>query len=238
MEQVKRLNIQTALSYVKGRSGGGLTRIPNSFHPEDLRLYMRAIGNELLQGRFTLDGDNSYVYENIRKWVDGNPEFDALDPETNTYGKGDIGRGLYIAGPTGTGKTILLEIMSRYAKGLYLKLSVNGSEVPLGWETYRSDEICMEVVRTGDIDRFVKVPVLCINDIGSEQKETLYMGNRIEVIRTVLERRGDNYLSCLTLLTSNFRIGELDYGRRVESRLHEMCNYYELVGKDRRVGRG
>ena len=234
MGEIKRLNIEAAIAVVRGRTGIGIERIPNEFYPDDLRAFLLAIGRDMLPGKFVMDSDNSYIYENVRRWVDGNPDFEALDPITMTYGKGNVSKGIYIAGPTGTGKTILLDVMQRYAKGLYLKFKIDGREQSLVWETCRSDEICMDVVRTGEIDRYVRVPILCINDIGSEPKESLYMGNRVEVMRTILERRGDGHSRCLTLLTSNYRIDGLPYGDRVSSRLVEMCNYYELKGSDRR----
>ena len=234
MEQVNRLNIQAAIDVVRSRSGAGIERIPNTYHPGDLRAFMKAIGENMLPGKFVMDSDNSYVYENVRRWVDGDSNFEALDPLTITNGKGDINKGIYIAGPTGTGKTVLLDLMLRYAKGLYLKFKIDGRETSLVWDTYRSDEICMDVVKTGDIDRYVRIPVLCINDVGSEPKESLYMGNRVEVLRMILERRGDNHDRCLTLITSNLRMDGLPYGSRVMSRLYEMCNYYELKGQDRR----
>ena len=233
MGQVKRLNIEAALSNVRSRSSIGYERIQNQFHPDDLRTYMQKIGEEMLP-RFVLDSDNSFVYENVRKWVDGESGFECVNPDTGTHTVGSIYKGLYIAGPTGTGKTVLLDLMLRYAKGLFLKIRIDGRDASLAWESYRADEICMDVVKNGDVDRYVRTPVLCINDIGSEPRESLYMGNRVEVIRTILERRGDNHDYCLTLLTSNFRMDGLPYGSRVESRLSEMCNYFELKGKDRR----
>ena len=234
MEEIKRLNIQAAIDIVRGRSGIGLERVRNPYHPDDLRAFLKAIGNNLLPGKFIMDSDNSYVYENIRRWVDADPNFEALDPTTMTYGKGDIKKGIYIAGPTGTGKTLLLDVMLRYASSLYLKIIIDGRENSFDWRSMRSDEICMYVVKTGDIDALIRFPVLCINDVGSEPKESLYMGNRVEVMRMILERRGDNHDKCLTLITSNYRMDGLPYGSRVESRLMEMCNYFELKGKDRR----
>ncbi len=63
------------------------------------------------------------------------------------------------------------------------------------------------------------------------------MGNRLDVLRNVLEYRGDK-TDELTLITSNLKInGEAlsnRYGDRVASRLREMCNYFEIKGKDRR----
>ena len=220
---------------MRGGTGSGMERIRNLYHPDDLRAYMLAIGQEVIPG-FVLDSDNSYVYENVRRWVDGDPDFEAFDASSMAYVKGDLKKGVYIAGPTGTGKTALADVMLRYANGLFLKIKLDGRDVRLGWPSYRSDEICMDVVKTGEIDKYVNMPVICVNDVGSEPKESLYMGNRVEVMRTILERRGDNHARCLTIMTSNLPIGKLPYGSRVESRLYEMCNYYELKGQDRRRG--
>ena len=80
-------------------------------------------------------------------------------------------------------------------------------------------------------------PMLGIQDLGSEPQESLYMGNRVDVVRQLIEHRGDK-TDEMTLITSNLKInGERlvnRYGDRVASRLVEMCNYFEIKGKDRR----
>ena len=82
------------------------------------------------------------------------------------------------------------------------------------------------------------MPIICIQDLGSEQMESLYMGNRENVIRRMIEYRGDR-TDMLTLITSNLPMAhqklEEKYGDRVVSRLNEMCNYLEIKGKDRRM---
>lgn len=79
--------------------------------------------------------------------------------------------------------------------------------------------------------------VICIHDLGSEPRETLYMGNRHEVMRELLELRGDTP-GRFTILTSNLNFSTVRkvYGDRVWSRLHQMCNYVRLVDSDHRVG--
>ena len=63
------------------------------------------------------------------------------------------------------------------------------------------------------------------------------MGNKLEVLRTLIESRGDR-TDAMTLFTSNFPMSHKSiidrYGDRVASRLVEMCNYMEIKGKDRR----
>ena len=213
----------------------GIERSNNllDFNENDLRTFMREIGKRFVPN-FILDEENSDVYENVRRWADARP-FTCLDPG-NPKNKipGDPTKGLYICGPTGSGKSILVAVVNAYLSALYAKIKVGDSVENLTWESRRSDEICIEYAKTGDLTQFSKARVLCIQDIGSEQKETIYMGNRVEVIRTILEYRGDRS-NLMTILTSNDRISEGRYGERVKSRLYEMCNYFELVGKDRRI---
>jgi DNA replication protein DnaC len=79
--------------------------------------------------------------------------------------------------------------------------------------------------------------ILGIQDLGAEPAESLYMGNRAHVLRQILEYRGD-FSDKLTLITSNLPINHQlfadRYHVRVSSRLNEMCNYFEIRGKDRR----
>jgi DNA replication protein DnaC len=79
--------------------------------------------------------------------------------------------------------------------------------------------------------------MLCVDDFGSEPTESAYMGNRLEVMRCIIENRGDRR-DRLTHIISNLPPGSKQlkekYGDRVQSRLFEMCNYFELRGQDRR----
>ena len=87
----------------------------------------------------------------------------------------------------------------------------------------------------GDLTPWKEEISLCIQDLGNEPSEVMYMGNRRRVLRSVLEARGDMY-DRLTLISSNFppeRLGEV-YGQRVASRIRQMCNPIYLGGSDRR----
>ena len=80
--------------------------------------------------------------------------------------------------------------------------------------------------------------VLAVQDFGSEPAESAYMGNKINVMKAIVEYRGDR-ADMITHFTSNLsltgtRIGDM-YGDRVSSRLRQMCNVYILKGKDRRI---
>ena len=73
--------------------------------------------------------------------------------------------------------------------------------------------------------------------MGDDEPESVYMGNRISVMKSILSARGDRQ-DLITIITSNLPVGhelfKKRYGDRVQSRMYEMCNYFELKGIDRR----
>lgn len=236
MNEAKRLdfskameNVRRNIEYRSIERWNGLAE----YDEDDLRRFMRAIGERLVPD-FSIDNMNASVYENVRKWADARP-FKCLDPsDPSKVIPGNPKKGLYICGPTGSGKSVLVSVIRTYLASLYAKIRIGEQVEPMTWESRRADEICVEYAKSGDLAQFLNARILCVHDVGSEQNETMYMGNRVEVIRTILEYRGDRN-NLMTILTSNDRIIDARYGERVASRLCEMCNYYELTGKDRRI---
>lgn len=190
---------------------------------------------------FVIDSENRFAYENFIKWCHGDITMKALNPLTGVEQQGDLKRGIYIAGNTGSGKSWCLEVMLAYVRawGFQIKFSNDNSQRPLFWNINRADDICSEFSEKGEIMKFKKMPIIGIQDFGQEPRETLYMGNRLNVLQQLLEYRGDR-TDELTMITSNLRISseilKEKYGDRVQSRLVEMCNYLEIKGKDRRKG--
>lgn len=187
--------------------------------------------------RFRLDADNRFAYENLVRWVHGDPTMMCNDPETGKVIHGDPCKGIYIAGPTGTGKSLALEVMSAYCQIDRPIVELGGKSVRLTWKSIRADLICDTYAAEGNLRRFKDFPILCVQDVGSEPTEAMYMGNRVNPLREVLESRGDRADS-LTLMTSNLPFtGQAfreRYGERAVSRLRGMCNYLVMGGHDRR----
>ncbi len=202
---------------------------------------IETIGKQMIP-TFHLDDDNRFTYENFAKWCNGDETMQCLDPATGEIRQGNMHRGIYLAGGIGTGKSWCLNIMRIYCAilGIHVLLpdarDTNDQSL-LVWRTERADAICDEYMQTGDIKQFKRCPLLGIQDFGSEATETIYMGNRMEVIKNLLESRGDD-IDKITLITSNIKPNDEDlverYGERVVSRLREMCNYLEIKGRDRR----
>lgn len=199
---------------------------------------VEAIG-KLRSPKFRIDDENRFAYTNFIKWLHADPTMQALNPTTGKVVQGDLKRGIYIAGNTGSGKSWCLEIMREYARaiGFTIKFQNEESGRPLLWSICRADEICREWAESGDIQKYKTRPILAVQDFGQEEQETLYMGNRMNVLEQVLGYRGDQD-GQLTLITSNLKpsnelLREL-YGDKAQSRLFEMCNYFEIKGADRR----
>ena len=189
--------------------------------------------------RFVIDDENRFTYMNFAKWCHGDSSFQCIHPITRQTIPGDLKKGIYIAGNTGSGKSWCLEIMQAYSAAWNFGISFADDERPrpLYWRIERADAICDKYTETGSIIELKKQPMLGIQDFGQEPQESLYMGNRVDVVRQLIEYRGDR-TDELTFITSNMKINGENlmnrYGDRVASRLVEMCNYFEIKGKDRR----
>lgn len=210
-----------------------------SYVPYDLSAALEivtAIGRER-SGKFVIDEQNRFAYENMIKWVHGDETFQCIDPESRKPIEGRLHAGIYIAGNTGTGKSWLLDIMAAYSTIDNVQIVTGDTQRCLYWRNFRTDAVCDEYMEKGTFDWFKKIPIVGFQDLGSEPPESMYMGNRINVMRQILEYRGDR-TDQITLITSNLPINHkafVDrYGDRVSSRLHEMCNYFEIRGADRR----
>lgn len=207
--------------------------------PYKMDIAMQAIQiiGQSITPRFVIDNENRWVFEQLVKWIHGDPEFCALDPATGAQIKGRLNSGIYLGGNTGSGKSLALQIMSIYRNIDNIQIRINGELCCLRYKPIRVDELCDIYARTGDIGKYKRMQILCIQDFGSENKETLYMGNRTNVMQQIIEHRGDRG-DLVTLISSNLPLYHQTlterYGSRVVSRLIEMCNYLELKGTDRR----
>lgn len=188
---------------------------------------------------FTIDKFNKFAFTNIAKWLIGDPTMEALDVTTRQRKLGDLRKGIFLTGQTGTGKSMLMEIVSQVAKELRLGYWTGSSGHFLYYNCYRSDKITTYFSNTGDIESLTSEHrVLCIQDLGSEPAEVNYMGSKVNVLRQIIETRYDDRTK-ITHFTSNLSLRDKDtitarYGDRVYDRLRGGCNYLEIAGGSRR----
>lgn len=236
---------ERALELINSGVFPSINRKPMTTYDMETELKLVQRLGESRISNFVIDENNRFAYEQTIKWVLGDTTMQALNPDVRKADiiAGNVNAGLFVGGDTGTGKTLLLEIMAIYAQVYDINFYYGNNKedyYKLCWTTsnFRADEICEEFSRKGNITRFAQMPILAIQDLGSEPEETVYMGNRINVLRQILEQRGD-HKDKLTLITSNRPISSKElldkYGKRVISRLNEMCNFLIMKGTDRRI---
>lgn len=198
---------------------------------------VRKIG-QMYVSNFVIDKDNEFVYKNLILWVNGDESMQAINPsKPNEFVKGNRKAGIYLAGPTGSGKTLCLEIIKAYATVVGAKMQIYPDEPKvLSWTSKHSNEIVQSYLNSGTMSEDGLKDVLCIEDFGCEPESVSFMGNKTDIMSRMIEYRGD-YSNLVTLITTNLpiyaEITSQRYGSRVLSRLAKL-NYFELKGKDRR----
>ena len=198
-----------------------------------------SVGKALIRD-FVIDGANDFAYTNIAKWLVGDESFQCIDPITRKVVRGDLEKGIYLAGYTGTGKTECMRIYNEVAKELRLAYRMGNNKTLIYWANYRADSLIQYYAQTGDVGRFISdCKTLCIQDFGAEQRGGgSYMGTKIDVIKQIVESRADAK-GLMTHFTSNITMSAGDtisdlYGDRVLDRLFGMCNLLEMRGASRR----
>lgn len=145
----------------------------------------------------------------------------------------DTDRGLFIVGPTGTGKTHMLVAVFREHCKAHPELDI----AIVNWLDM-VDAIKAEFSKD-DAERrepfyFKNLGVLLIDDFGKGRRT----GWEVEQMYQILNARWTNRK--LTYFSSNYPLSEVEGwgqdGEAIASRIRGMCNVLVLVGEDRRVG--
>jgi DNA replication protein DnaC len=143
----------------------------------------------------------------------------------------DEGRGLWLFGDVGTGKTSLAMLVSKAALDAGRSVAIYSMPRLLSdiKETYedRSATSYMELFQ-----RLVGVDLLHIDDLGAE-KRTEWV---LEQLYSIINERWQEQRS-VVVTTNLIDVDELreQIGPRTVSRLHEMCDLMPIMGRDRRM---
>ena len=144
-----------------------------------------------------------------------------------------LGKGYYIDGPQGTGKTHLAYSVARICIGRGIRTACISSTALM--EAYRNRS-------KDDADltrRLMACKLLVIDDLGKESPTQYACERLFEIIDTRY-----NYMRPV-IVTSNYSRGEIarkltegDVGKSIASRLSEMTQRIHIDGEDRRLNRG
>lgn len=208
-------------------------------HDDEACLRLFADYANAMYGRFDLDTDNLFVVTNMLKWAFGDTSMRCHAVDGITEVGADITKGLYVYGEAGVGKSTAMDALSSFCNILSTRCGnayrANGRSIPFSFRCYGSANVCSDYMATGEINTYLRPRIVCYHDLGAEQRETSWMGNKLEVMRHIIELRGDRR-DVITCFTSNFRPDDIEemYGQRAASRIHAMCNFMRIGGKDRR----
>lgn len=187
-----------------------------------------------------LQQENSEKVESRIKYADEKlpPRFKHVDLDQCVdsvtkwaYGKKD-GKGLYLWGPVGTGKTYA-------AYALHKTILANGFTSKIGnsagiLQDIRDDfrYASRDPYYRNKFDDWVEYTgVLIIDDLGAEKPSEW----ALETFYTMINTRYEN--KRITIFTSNYSVEEIAgrLGDRIASRMVEMCEVIKLDGNDRRL---
>jgi DNA replication protein DnaC len=143
----------------------------------------------------------------------------------------DKGRGLWLFGDVGTGKTSLAMLVSKAALEAGRSVAIYSMPRLLSdiKETYedKSERSYMEL-----FERLVGVDLLHIDDLGAEKRTDWVL----EQLYSIINERWQEQRSII-VTTNLVDVDELreQIGPRTVSRLHEMCDLIPIMGRDRRM---
>lgn len=155
---------------------------------------------------------NELAVQQIAAWLSRNSEH-GIDPH----------KSLLVIGNTGSGKTLLLKAASRFITNVWGVASFGVVSCRSLARSFAVDGY------SGDVDKWLDAPHICLDDLGAENPEQVRYGQRTNLMAEIIEHRYDRLMrgqKAWTHFTTNLGVSRLKeyYGSRVMSRLEHMCN--------------
>ena len=180
--------------------------------------------SQALAGRqsrpFVVDDDNRAVIRNLIGYLVG----DTAHTELN------LSQGLYLYGPNGTGKTLLLAIYRLLCE-----------VIPLSRQQFRivpAKQIALEVEQAKNstaLRPYLTGPI-CFDDLGEEPRTVRLYSNTVAIMETILSERTRQYVETglITHATSNLLPEDLEahYGTRIADRCRQLFNFVQVGTED------
>lgn len=146
------------------------------------------------------------------------------------------GRGLWLAGNPGTGKSTLMKCLKVFCC-LYADPRSPNMPRPMLWRHAKDISDEFEQEGTAVLDRYVLAPTLIIDDLGTEDREARNYGSVKNTVEDILSRRYDKGVARrMTMVTTNLSMKNVkeNYKGRLWDRVREAFNVIYFMGSSYR----
>lgn len=201
--------------------------------------YMEYRGGQIFDKPFKRDANNNWIFTALCLYFSEDDTFISLCKEHFKIKQPSLKKGLLLYGGFGTGKTWMAKLFQKNQRQVYHLKSAKDIAAAFQSDGEESLELFTEKYKNPYNDPecfYQQFSGLCIDDLGTEDIKN-HFGNKKNVIADIFELRYSKgntgvFLHATTNLT--YKQIEEFYGLRVMSRLHEMFNFIEMPGIDRR----
>jgi len=208
---------------LSGSTTSGIHRIKYMPYKMDIALTVVERIGRSINPDFRMIPEIVEFYKELIRYFHADPQFN-----------GELSKGLMLMGPTGTGKTLAMQIMNIYRQIDDIKFIMNGRTYRMNYDIVDVNQLVNYFMNNAfdGIEAYCQRYVLCIDDIGTESEHVKYFGNPLDVIGHVIAERYSHRL--LTFGTTNFTkdILEDKYDDRIISRMYSLFNFIVLKCKD------
>ena len=180
------------------------------------------------------------MYTILINYFLGDKEFEKM------YSGFNLKKGLLLRGDIGVGKSLMIKIFRSFMREYQIN---NGFKMLLVTDVVNEyQESGHKVIinngprsyKKGGLNNNEEIPLtICYDDLGTENTNAKYYGSTSNVMTDILLKRYDLFISfgMKTHIITNFDGYEieLNYGRRIRSRMREMMNDIVYSGFDRRI---
>lgn len=171
--------------------------------------------------KFEIDSDNKTFLNLLCKYF-------ARDPSFETEHSGDLSKGLFIYGNSGSGKTTSLDII----RNISMKYKLKQLWFPKIETSDVVDKFNMDKNKDSVILNYSKGSFM-FDDLGAESSaNNIHVFGKEEIFIRILQSRYNEFIGrgTKTFITTNLSMKAIKerYGERVEDRFYEMFNLLEL----------
>ena len=203
--------------------------IKPTYNYEEVTTWLETKGIQLFGTSFKiLETDYTIIYKLIAYFLKDEASCHQWDI--------NLQKGILLAGPIGSGKTSLMNLM-KHLTPIEHKFYVKTCR-EVGFEFIQEGYQIIHKYSIGKLYHS-EAKTICFDDLGIENN-LKYFGNDCNVMAEILLSRYDIYINknIKTHLTTNLSASEIEtiYGNRVRSRLRSMCNLiaFEQATPDKR----